>query len=255
MFSLGREIVIMRKFVGFLVVWVVVVFGWSSGASAGLIDLQWASSISDVSHSNFYADPANALGKPDGLGAGFFDSTAAIESATYGAFGAGEESAFDSSALSGFLGVSESLLLDADFIAFEFNGTSGDSFETGEWEFSDGTSSVVVSHVVNTPPSGAISSLGNISQSAYDTFFSLGDYPPLSPIGEWTFILFDIDGNSSVNPYTVNFSAKLSTDGVAVLATPDPDAMARLGAIPEPSTALLLGIGLSALAATRRRAS
>ncbi len=105
-------------------------------AHADSLSLEWAGQLNS---SSGVASPANALGAPDGALASFpFTATA-----EYSGFGDGAVTNTDSSSLSALLGVTEVALADGDFIAFEYNGSTGFNFETATWTFSDGNTSLV----------------------------------------------------------------------------------------------------------------
>jgi PEP-CTERM motif len=216
------------------------------------VTIQWANTVSDSTLP--MAFPAeNALGLPDSTFAGFYDGDAATtEMATFGGFGAGDNVTYDTGSLAALLGVGESLLLQADFISFEVNGSVGLTFETSEWLFSDGTNSLTVAHAIGGSPTGAITALGNVSFAAYDAFFGTTSLSK----GDTAYILFDIDGNSLVDPLAPAFTAKLSAIGSIATDSPDPDVMGRIlraSPVPEPTTILLLGLGLVGLGFAKRR--
>ncbi len=188
--------------------------------------IQWASTVFNTN----VPTAGKVLGKPDGRIASFWDGNAAtIETATYSGFGSGANVNYNSAALAALLGISETTLAQADFISFEDNGAPGtDPYETSIWVFNDGTATLTVSHNYNNPViSGPIVGLGNVSTSDYANFFGFTD--PFKE-GGIAYLLFDIDGNSDVNPFSPDFSATLNavgsdTDG------PDPDVMGRIGSI------------------------
>lgn len=158
--------------------------------------------------------PANgedALGRPDGLTAGFFTTDAM---ATYTTFIACET--YDLSAFAAFLGVDENQLKEADFLVFERNGTPGRAFEPSTWTFSDGTSAesfqVGVDASVQT---------GRVSTAEYSSFFDI----EIPPGGDWPFLLFNLQG---IDPTYSSLRVTIER-GSSSVATPDPDAMASLG--------------------------
>ena len=215
--------------------------------SAQAVNIEWASTV--TSSSLDINEAIKALGKPDDVRAYFYDQNPNTTlTASYTGFGNGDNVDYTS-----LLGIDEALLEEADIISFEYNGTAGYSFETSDWVFDDGTNSLEVSYVFNDPAAGAIIGVGNLDNDAYANFFGFSNAH--GNAGDWVYILFDIDGYSSVNPFESNFSVTLSAIGYTGYNSPEPDAIGRIKAapIPEPATMFLLGSGLIGFAGTRRR--
>jgi hypothetical protein len=207
----------------------------SNPANATVIS--WTTEV--VASSNV-TNPGNVLGVPDNaLGAWVAPSG----TGTYGSFTG--NTSYDSAALAALLGVSASTLAAADFVALEFNGSTGLGIEGSHWLFDDGSSTLSYTRIESTGPSGIAIGAGGVSNASYAAFFGL---PSLGITGEWAFLLFDLAGlDVSAPGFTVNVRTGTGADG----GTPDIDAMGVLQ-VPEPASALLLGLALSLLALSRR---
>lgn len=193
-----------------------------SAPSAQAIQIQWAATVLDTNIGN----AENVLGKPDSRYADFLDDNAVtLEMATYSGFGDGENIEYDTVAFANLLGISESLLTPADFISFECNGTAGGFYETSDWVFSDGVRAIRVSYLFGYPDSAAIVVLGNVSLSDYANFFRIPN--PLCA-GDWVYILFDLDGQSPVNPSASTFTVTINAAGTRGTDSPEPDALGRI---------------------------
>ena len=202
------------------------------------LQIQWASTVENTNVGN--AD--QALGKPDNYGATFYDGNdTTIETATYGGFGAGDNIEYNGTTLAVLLGISETLLAQADLISFEGQGVSTLPYEgASQWTFTDGINSATVPGscpLYGTP----VLASGNLSASEYASYFGIWENQRVG----W--VLIDIDRFFPVDPLSPNFKATLFGTGSArggIQDHPDPDAIGRIGfgypsSIPEPSTWLL----------------
>ena len=204
------------------------------------VTIQWAGAAS--------AGSTNAIGSPDDLLV-----AGAAGASTFGAFGvgAGNTSSYNYNSLATLLNLSNpALLAQADFIAFEGNGTAGITFESGTFTFTDGTNNFNVTHTFGHTPAQdtpGVLALGNISVSNYNAFFGATNVPAQ---GDLAYILFDIP--SSVNFGSSSFGVTLVSPGdTGSPGTPDMDALGRLS-IPEPSSLVLSALGLLILPLGRR---
>tara|TARA_Y100001936_G_scaffold195050_1_gene195085 strand:- start:2639 stop:3391 length:753 start_codon:yes stop_codon:yes gene_type:complete len=193
------------------------------------LDINWANSFSNVVTNGGPFDPAVVLGTPDGIASGLHEGGAGsdgiAESATFGGFGTGDKTTTDSASLATLLGVSEAVVNQADFIAFDGQGAPF-PFKTSDWEFSDGVNTFNVNYTaLSSLPVGVLAT-GYILTADYDNFF--GPLTSTASAG-FGFLLFDIDGNSSVDINSANFTADIAS-GTHISASADPDAMGRIGA-------------------------
>ena len=222
------------------------------------LDIHWASAFSDVVTNGGAFDPSAMLGAPDGVATAVWDGNAAPdgleETATFSGFGAGATTGADSASLASFLGVSQAVVDLADFVAFEFNGIPF-PFEQSRWEFSDGVSSFLVDYQVPFVPPPAVPGViatGDLTNAAYANFFGPFANPILGSVG---FILFDIDGNSAVNPLSPSFTAKIRA-GLLAGESPEPDALGVIGpaapaSVPEPPSLAIILVSLAAMCLVR----
>ena len=216
----------------------------SSSITAATIG--WADTVTSTN----LATASNVLGQPDGVLTGFNDNNGTTtENATYAGFS--NTISYDTNDLAALLGVSSSVLNASDVIAFEFNGSASanNNFETSDWVFNDGSNSVSASYVFNTAPADPlITTVGIVSSSAYANFFNFTN--PFGS-GNIAFILFDIDGQSIVDPFASSFSISLNAtgSGSGFVDSPDVDALGVLQAspVPLPPAALLFISGLMGL--------
>lgn len=216
------------------------------GTTAKATQIDWASTVI----SSTVADASGGLGRPDTVEV---SSLSVHQVMTFGGFGAGQTDNFTTAALASFLGVSSTVLANADFIVFEHNGAPHIPFETSTWTFSDGVNQLVAPYSSGSSASGPVSALGNISPSAYASFFSTS----IIPSGDWAFILFDIDGSSSVNLSSSTFQVTMNGPGDTSghPGSPDPDAFGRINSVPEGSlfAPALLGLTTLSMVAFRRK--
>jgi hypothetical protein len=210
------------------------------GSQAQTVKIDWAGTASPGS--------TNAIGSPDDI-----IVAGAANTSTFGGFGvgAGNTSTYNYNSLATLLNLSNpALLAQADFIAFEGNGTPNITFETGTWTFTDGTNNFAVTHTFGNTPAqdtAGVLALGNISVSNYNAFFGATNVPAQ---GDLAYILFDIP--SSVNLASSSFGVSLVSPGDTTgPGTPDMDALGRLS-IPEPSSLTLSTVGLLLLPVGRR---
>lgn len=218
--------------------------GAAGYATAQSTQIDWASTVV----SSTAADASLALGRPDGVT--MAGNQVGTGTHTFGGFGSGDNISYNSGALASLLGVSPATLARADFLVFERNGTPGVTFESCTWTFGDGTSQLVVPHTFGGSAAGPILALGNVSDSAYASFF--GATVPAG--GDWPYMLIDIDGFSAVNPSAGGFQVTLSTPGGSN-GTPEPDALGRITPVPEPSTWAMMLSGLMFVLWRRRGAA
>jgi hypothetical protein len=219
-------------------------------ARASITSIDWASTVSSTIPS-----AGNGLGQPDGV---LVNGSIAPSPATavYGGFGSGANNNYTSAALAALLGVNTTQLALADFIFFEVNGTPGSTVESNDLIFSDGINSLTVSHTFGGSAGGPILALGNISLSAYASFFGFAN-PFVN--GEWVYELIDVDGFSSVDLSAPGFSATLNSLNSSPSSpdSPDPDALGRIATAPEASAltiwTLLTAGAVGSLRCGRRR--
>jgi len=231
----------------------------SPQASAAALDIDWASTFSNVVTNGGPFDPSLVLGAPDGLATGVHEGGSVNdgleETATFSGFGGGATTGSDSASLASFLGVAEATVAIADFLVFEFQGIGPFPFEPSRWLFSDGTNSFFVNHLGSFATTTGVLKVGNVSSASYISFFG-----PLTNtnIGvQPAYLLFDVDGNSAVDMASAGFSARI-TAGLGPQESPDPDAMGRIApaaVVPAPAPGPLLagGIGLRILLGWRAR--
>ena len=226
------------------------ILGNSFEDSAQAILTEWASTVTNAT----VPDGAEALGIPDGVFTDFYDGSAStIERATYSGFGGGNNVIYDSGLFSSLLGISQSQLSRGDLIAFEYNGSGGGIFETCDFTFDDGVHSTLVSYIfgaASTDP--MIIELGVIQNSAYTSYFGITNI--WGNVGNFSYLLFDVDGYSAVNPFVSGFSATISAVGgpSGLPNHPEIDAIGRL-AIPAPGAIMLGSIGIGLVGWLRRR--
>jgi hypothetical protein len=217
------------------------------------IQIDWANSVSNVLN---VENPSNALGKPDQMLADFSGiSGIGDSSATYAGFGSGQNVMYNDADLAALLNVNPSILAQADFISFDRNGTPNVTYETSIWVFSDGNgNSLTVPYTYLTDPTGAVTAKGNVSNTAYASFFG---FSAIYSGGDMAYLLFDIDGpngNPSLDPFALGFIVTLMSKGdISTQGSPNTDVMGRMGTpVPEPSLMVLLGISVLSLAGLKR---
>jgi hypothetical protein len=207
--------------------------------------IEWANSVTNTN----VIDPEESFGKPDGNITHFSGSP--VKFGTFSGYGNGDNIIYDSFDLASLMGVSESVLSQTDFMAIEYNGSGGGAFEGSDWIFDDGINSLSVSYTFNDDSPSTIIALGNIDNEEYASFFGFTN--PWGTVGEMAYILFDIDGNSSINPFSSTFSVTITAGSEFDPNTPETDVMGRVGVVPIPSTILLLGFGILAFAGVSRK--
>ncbi|MGK7925600.1 MAG: hypothetical protein AB4290_10200 [Spirulina sp.] len=201
-------------------------------AKAGTLNLDWTSTLESSTN---VTDATNVLGAPDGSTARFLSEFPTT--GTFSGFGDGSISQTDSSSLATLLGISEATLSEADFIAFEHNGTANAAFESATWTFDDGSNSIQIFHDFNNPSTNnGIVALGNIANEDYADFFGFTN--PF-PGGDNPFLLFDLDGlDLASDDFTVTINATGSGN-----TSPDIDSMGIIVAVPEPSFVGVFSLG------------
>jgi hypothetical protein len=213
-----------------------------SATRSEAVTIDWADSV--VS-SIFVSLPANALGAPDNQFAGWGNNPGI---ATYDY--TGSALTYDSSGLATLLGITPGALGTANFIAFEVNGSAGLGFEGSVWSFDDGSSVFTYTWVEGSSAGGPVVAAGSLSFAAYAAFFGL---TPLTITGDIAFLLFNAPVDVNAPDFEVTLaSSQNGRDG----GTPDPDAMGAFvtprAAVPEPSSWVLMGLGLAGAAALAR---
>ncbi len=219
----------------------------ASSSSAETTPINWAGSINPGS--------PNALGAPDGIITPIGD---AIQR-QLGDFLATPTLSYTN--LSIFLGVSPTLLAQADIIAFEGNGGAAPApnfgWESTRFTLSDGANLFVIDHDETlTGLAPGVLATGQISFTNYSTFF------PAAAGGSdaiYSFILLDAPSNMNVASPSFTVDLKNGANIAPLMGhgegTPDPDAIGVIN-IPEPTSGLLalLGAGLCLRRRTSRNA-
>lgn len=220
--------------------------GW--GASpVQAVSIDWADAVVP---SGTVINPGSVLGAPDNLAANVCPGTP-LGACSAGAPGSltvsfsGSASTYGTNDLAKLLGVSSDLLLAADVIAFDRNPNPGvgpellTGFEDSFWRFDDGVRAVdFYWDYPATQPQGLVSAVGLVDRFPYAEFFGLTPLPFDAGFG---FLLFDLDG-VGVDAGSSDFRVTISADPSST--APDPDAIGRLVAVPEPAgLGLLLGLG------------
>lgn len=159
-------------------------------------------------------DKTHATGKPDGkiAGLGSPNSTARFSNFTVVVD-------YDLNLFAKFLGVSSTLLKNADFIAFEYNGSPGTSFESSTWLFDGGERTITVHHdFKKSKTTKHLIHWGNVIPRKYAKFFNV----PNRGSGCYAFLLFDLHGEieTDASKLKVTLSSRSTGPG-----TPDPDAV------------------------------
>ncbi|MEK6565054.1 MAG: PEP-CTERM sorting domain-containing protein [Candidatus Omnitrophota bacterium] len=235
-------------------IWVltVLLIGVVNPAQAVIID--WTSV---VSNSNV-PSASNALGDPDGVHASFYDTSRLPLYATFSGFGDGDSADYLMSGFAALLGISEATLANADFFTAEVNGGTSSTYESGLWEFSDGSNYLPLNFDSANPSDlEAVIAYGSININNYANFFGFTN--PITPGHSWAFLLFDINGNSNINMASTNLSVRLTASNIGSgPADPDPDVMGRINstpnhAVPELSSMFLFGMGLLGAGLIKRR--
>lgn len=239
----------MKKY--FMLALVVLLFGTVSSAQAITVD--WASIVSDSN----VASASSALGDPDGVHASFYDASKLPLYATYSGFGDGDSADYPMLGFAALLGVSEATLAKADFFTAEVNGGTSSTYESGLWEFTDGSNYLSANFDSANPGDlDAVIAYGTININNYANFFGFTN--PITPDHNWAFLLFDVNGNSNINMASSNFNVRLTAANTGSGPTdPDPDVMGRINSIPnsvpEPSSMFFLSFGLLAIGFLRRK--
>lgn len=178
----------------------------SISATAEEMTILWAGEVlpSDSPPLN----PENALGIPDGKQAAFQPLNA---TATYTDFHV--SASYDKYALESLLNVDHEAFAQADFVAFESNGSPNYDFEKSIWTFASGGLTETI-----TVTSQALA-FGNIAPNSYEDFFNIQSHQAR---GDIPFVLFDLQ---IVDPLAPDFTVTVRQGGFAQLQTPDIDAM------------------------------
>ena len=218
--------IILLTILGFLSL----VFGSERNLNASTVIIKWAGTVAE---SSGVQNPDYLLNKPDNLVAVIGDYTDGPDHATMSNFGTPDSISYDSEALANFLGVSEELLAQADFLTFEQNPRLDNTYEPCSWTFTDGSNSG--SHQLKS---------GFVTGEQYASFFGLSD--SLSS-HSYPFLLFDIDDQVAIN--SPNFKATITASGNSGSTTPDPDASGIIiHPVPIPGSFFLLLSGILGLA-------
>ncbi|HEG42739.1 MAG TPA: hypothetical protein ENH94_01690 [Phycisphaerales bacterium] len=152
--------------------------------------------------------PEAALGIPDQRCAAFVPLNA---TATYADFNI--SASYDKSNLESLLNVDSEAFAQADFIAFESNGTPHLGFEKSIWTFASGDVTETITVI-----SQALA-FGEIMPRVYETFFNIQSHQTR---GDVPFVLFDLQ---VVDPLASDFTVTVKQGGRFQLQTPEIDAM------------------------------
>ena len=213
-----------------------IILVWFIG-SANAAVINWPTAVEAT-----FPGPETILGDPSTHSNSVLFANGAT--ATYSGFNDGIF--YDTTELAAALGVSDTFLASANFIAFDGNG-SPVGFESSTWVFSDGVNTITHPHNFGDGPNGALIANSYLLTDSYNTIFNATYNEPGAPyVG---FAIFDLIA-SGINPYSDQFSATI-IGGSGDLGIHAPDLVA-LGVIdptvvPIPAAIWLFGSGLLGL--------